>query len=539
MQSPETPPVLADAADVLSDQLRVHLTRLSKLLKPHAAELDRHFCRRIRARHYDRKQLKALSEITPGAAGRIIAARQPLSNFFEQVEYSGRRLAKLNVPPADIIQALREYDQVLDPLLSQQFPDEYENFRWAREQLHFCVVLTLNNAFYQVREAETQAFYDLFRAELQAKCLEELLELFLQTLKRTCNAKVGLLRLLNDEIGPARLKKLSIPRYIQAGGRDEQLILEPGWRGRFKSYWSIPLTSKGRVGGLIQFGFPTQYHWLPRELQLLDAAAERCLLAAEKARLIEDLAAREEQVRQLAEHMLQVEEEERRRICRELHDEAGQSMLLIRLQLEMIEKSLPPDLKEIRGKLSETRDVTEHTIVEIRRVIAALSPAVLEQLGLPAALRQLVIRFRRVYPGRVRLHLPSRLGLVSREAAIILYRLVQECCHNIAKHSAAANVNISLRSTDQILELSVEDDGAGFDVETALEKRNSFGLAGMMERVALLGGTFKVQSKPGQGTSIYIELPINSKKVPLLQEAAIGWGHQILVPRSRNGRVTQ
>src|SRR6202023_3495334 len=114
-------------------------------------------------------------------------------------------------------------------------------------------------------------------------------------------------------------------------------------------------------------------------------------------------AAREEQVRQLAEHMLHVEEIERRRISRELHDEAGQSLLCIRLQMEMLEQT------EWIRKLREARDLTERTILEMRRLIAALSPAVLEQLGLGAALRQLVNRFRRLHPIRVRLLL-SRLG---------------------------------------------------------------------------------------------------------------------------------
>src|SRR6516164_720765 len=112
---------------------------------------------------------------------------------------------------------------------------------------------------------------------------------------------------------------------------------------------------------------------------------------------MEDLALREEQVRQLAEHMLHVEEIERRRISRELHDEAGQSLLCIRLQLELLEQSLPGEQSEQITKLREARDLTEHTILEMRRLIAALSPAVLEQLGLGAALRQLVNRFQRLH----------------------------------------------------------------------------------------------------------------------------------------------
>ena len=91
----------------------------------------------------------------------------------------------------------------------------------------------------------------------------------------------------------------------------------------------------------MQFGFSKTYEWLPREQELLAAAAERCLMAAEKQRLMEDLAQREEQVRRLAEHMLHVEEMERRRISRELHDEAGQSLLCIRLQMELMEQALP------------------------------------------------------------------------------------------------------------------------------------------------------------------------------------------------------
>src|SRR5581483_1925495 len=122
-------------------------------------------------------------------------------------------------------------------------------------------------------------------------------------------------------------------------------------------------------------------------------------------RLMENLAAREEQVRQLAEHMLHVEEMERRRISRELHDEAGQSLLCIRLQMELLEGAIPPVHAEWIGKLREARDLTEHTILEMRRLVAALSPAVREQQRVGAGLRQMVNRFRRLHPIRVKLQL--------------------------------------------------------------------------------------------------------------------------------------
>ena len=165
-------------------------------------------------------------------------------------------------------------------------------------------------------------------------------------------------------------------------------------------------------------------------------------------------------------------------------------------------------------ELREARDLTERTILEMRRLIAALSPAVLEQLGLGAALRQLVNRFQRLQTCRVKLQL-SKMGVVPQQLEVISYRLVQECFNNIGKHSSATNVNISLASADGRLRLIVEDNGVGFNVQEAFAKRESFGLSGMRERVALLGGEFAVESRmegSKKGTKISIELPIAKQR---------------------------
>ena len=514
-------PGLADAADVLSDQLREHLTRLAELIEPHAETLERRFMRLLRNRKLDAKQRSALAAITPGAAARILSDGAAPSRFFEQVEYNGRRLAKLNLPPNAIVGALEDYDRLLTPLLRGLIPEEHANLKWVREQLHFCVILTLNNAYYQVRESETQAFYELFRVELESSTFEELVQRFLETLVSFCRADEGRLFLVDDitqawvaraSVGgreslsisnsPSMRKGLARPRYIAGESIKDGLVLDPAWRRKFASCWSVPLATRGRIAGVIQFGFTRSYEWLPREQELLSAAAERCLLSAEKARLMEDLAAREEQVRQLAEHMLHVEEVERRRISRELHDEAGQSLLCIRLQMEMMERAVLPEQDELRSKLKELLGQTDHTILEIRRLIAALSPAVLESLGLGAALRQLVKRFRRLHPCRVRLQL-TRLGGLPKKTETIVYRLLQECCNNIAKHSRASTVNISVVSADGRLKLNVEDNGVGFDVNEAISRRDSFGLSGIRERVAVLGGRCEVTSRHqgnGDGT---------------------------------------
>lgn len=527
--------MLADAADVLSDQLRMHLRRLAVLLHPHAQAIESGFERELKRLRLGARERVALAAITPGAVARALGEGQAPAAFFEQVEYHGRRLAKLNLPPSQIIAALEAYDRLLTPLLRKLIPEEYANFQWVREQLHFCVILTLNNAYYQVREAETQAFYELFRVELESRNLDELMHRFLATLAHFCRADAAhlflveptrkiwqhkaSLKLTGTGNGVGQTAKAEVLADWQASGRllreleaprcwswsrgqgngAVRGLIDAGWARCFESCWSIPLMAGSHLAGVMQFGFRKPYEWLPREQELLTAAAERCLMAAEKARLVEDLARQEEQVRQLAEHMLHVEEAERRRISRELHDEAGQSLLCVRLQLEMIEQTLPRD-SEARRRLGEVREQTERTILEIRRLIAALSPAVLEQLGLGAALRQLVSRLRRVHPAKVKLHL-SRLQNLPKKLEIIVYRLVQECCNNIAKHSGASHVNISATTADGVLRLQVEDDGVGFLVEEALEKRNSFGLAGIRERVALLGGRFHIESYPDTDTA--------------------------------------
>jgi signal transduction histidine kinase len=185
--------------------------------------------------------------------------------------------------------------------------------------------------------------------------------------------------------------------------------------------------------------------------------------------------------------------------------------------MEMIEQSMPPDAAEWRERLAEARDITETTILHMRRLIADLSPAVLEQLGLAAGLRQLVNRFRQTCSCRVKLYI-GKLPKLAPDFQIVVYRLAQECLKNISQHSAAKNVNISVSSTDRVLRLRVEDDGVGFNVQEGLSRKQCFGLLGMRERVALLGGSCHIRTTPqngdsklraqNSGTDIDIQLPI-------------------------------
>lgn len=517
-----TSPVLADAAHVLTDQLLGQLEKLARALSGQLERLEKQYLTKLEQANHDAKQRRALAFITLGAALQFVEGKgeRPLFAFLEQVEYNGRRLAKLNLHPSLVMKALAEYDHLLEAALGASA----SRFRWAREQIHFCVVLTLNNSYFHVREAETTAHSELFHIEIESRSLKDLLGGSMGVLASYCRSDVAEVYLF-DEANERWMPQMNATPPVPVAKTRKQLaqpfcaitgapsssaaakaqrlnaaVLDASWHGRYETCWSMPLINGRRLAGVMQFGFERPYEWLPREQDLLALVAERCLLGAEKVKLMQDLAESEEQVRQLASRMLQVEEVERRRISRELHDETGQSMLCIRLQLEMAEKILedartPAEVLLATTKIKEVREMTESTILEIRRLIAALSPAVLEQLGLAPGLRQLASRFQRAHGAQIYLR-TGRLGPVPKQTESIVYRLVQECINNIGKHSNAENVNISVQSADQLLQLSVEDDGVGFCVEEAFNKRDSYGLAGLRERVALLGGECIVESRP-------------------------------------------
>jgi len=348
---------------------------------------------------------------------------------------------------------------------------------------------------------EAQTFYEIFQDQLQSLNVQELMGHVLDTLMRTFRAQAGVI-LLRER----RAKKLEAKawkgldaelaaEFNTTGGRgmagriaksgesmvvvdvrNEPLIRNAAIRKAFRSVWGVPLTVRGEVRGVLQLGFSQEYHCLPCEMTLLEAVAERCALAIDKAKLLE-----------------------------ELHDEVGQSMQVIRLYLEMIRASLPEEARDVAERLVETQSLTEQTIEEMRRLIAALSPNVLEDLGLPASIRQFVSNFRRTFSGDVDLQM-SGLDHLPKSTQIMVYRLVQECFSNIIKHSHANQVGLRVGRRNGRIHLKVEDDGVGFDLSKPSRNRESFGLSGMRERVALLGGDIDIDSALGKGARVVVAI---------------------------------
>jgi len=211
---------------------------------------------------------------------------------------------------------------------------------------------------------------------------------------------------------------------------------------------------------------------------------------------------------EVSRQLLKGEEEERRRISRELHDETGQALMVLRFHLEMLAGDAPT--KEQQTRAQESLELLDHTIEGLRRIIARLSPRVLEELGLLTAIRRQAEQTSNQIKMRARLDMPEKLAPMEHEIEVALYRSVQEALHNVAKHSQASTFIVRLQTTGEKVTLEIEDDGVGLLTRSPHER--GFGLTGMRERAAALGGTMTVHSRRGKGTHIRIVLPCTSSE---------------------------
>jgi signal transduction histidine kinase len=257
--------------------------------------------------------------------------------------------------------------------------------------------------------------------------------------------------------------------------------------------------------GVLMIGFAKPYEWLPTERELLRAIADRSALAIDRARINDALREREMRIAELSAHVLRVQEQERRRISRELHDETGQELMVIRLYLDMLETSV--QARSSRLKIRETLEVVDRTIEGIRRIISRLSPLLLEELGLIAAIRKEVKDLGRNTGVKARVTVPEAIARMAPETEAALYRVVQEALHNVAQHAQARNVDVQMWQQNGELHLLIEDDGIGIQGKISSARGRSFGLAGIRERIGMLGGEVRISSTRGKGTRIEVMVP--------------------------------
>ena len=202
------------------------------------------------------------------------------------------------------------------------------------------------------------------------------------------------------------------------------------------------------------------------------------------------------------------QEEERKRIARELHDSTSQSLTSLLVGLRTLE-SVVPDSDQVQSQISDLRQVVSNTLEEVHVISRQLRPSVLDDLGLEAAIiryaNELQVRYDMVID-LIILGINDRLpgGLETT-----VYRIVQEALTNVARHAQATTASVLIENRNDILRIIVEDNGIGFDPETAKLKRQSLGLQGIRERASLFNGKMVIESAQGRGSSLFVEIPIS------------------------------
>lgn len=225
---------------------------------------------------------------------------------------------------------------------------------------------------------------------------------------------------------------------------------------------------------------------------------------------------REQQERQLLlQHVITAQEDERKRVARELHDETGQALTGLLMSLEAVEQNLTPETPAaLRAQLNRTRGLTEESLRDLRRIIRDLRPTALDDLGLIPAIRWYAENHLEPLGIAVRVAAAHWNGRLDPPVETVLFRMAQEAVNNIARHATARKVTITLEGDERGCHVRVEDDGQGFDPGAARSADESgWGLVGMRERANLIHGQVRVESAPGAGTRVFIEVPCKEATV--------------------------
>ncbi|RME85108.1 MAG: HAMP domain-containing protein [Caldilineae bacterium] len=290
-------------------------------------------------------------------------------------------------------------------------------------------------------------------------------------------------------------------RRAQQEGRPE---------ARFDQHLSVPLVSHDRPLGVLNLAILEDQTVTPEQVELAGAIGRQVGVAVDaelqRQRLMAELEQREALRGQLLERVLAAQEEERRRIARELHDEAGQALTSLMVGLRLLEKEVEQP-ETLLARLSDLKRMTDGVLEDLHRLAMDLRPASLDHLGLVAALRQYVELYSRQHGLAVQFETVGLDGeRLPTEVEIALYRIVQEALTNVVRHAHATRADVLLERHGDRLVAIVEDDGAGFDPEAAVQN-GRLGLFGMRERAEMLGGTLAIESAPGAGTTVFVEIP--------------------------------
>ena len=268
------------------------------------------------------------------------------------------------------------------------------------------------------------------------------------------------------------------------------------------------ITFKGKGVGFFGLDIPSPRVLTQPEVHLLGSLGNFLGGAVENTKLMKTIRDHQQELRRLTEKLFQSQEEERRRIARELHDEAGQALVAIKLSLDRLEEHLNFGSEHLHEEVGEIRKMIVRTSSEIRRLSYHLHPTLLSDLGLEPALNLYFKEVKNHSGLDIDFHMVGFDRRLDGDMETVFYRFSQEALTNTLKHSKARRFRLSIIKSYPNIIFLAEDDGVGFDGQIVRNNHRSLGLLGMRERTSLLGGTFQLRSKPAEGTRIRIEIPL-------------------------------
>jgi len=259
----------------------------------------------------------------------------------------------------------------------------------------------------------------------------------------------------------------------------------------------VPMQLRNETIGLIVAGdkLVPDRRFSSEDLRLAETFASRASVAVDQARRIQ---------RDAFRRVVRAQEDERRRLARELHDETGQALTSILLGLKGLEEL--DDMTVLGEAVAALRERVVATLQDVRRLAVELRPAALDDFGLEAALERLTVGFAEQTGMKVELESRLHDARLPEEVETVLYRTVQEALTNIVKHAEAGRISIVIAQKGRSVGAVIEDDGRGFDPERDVD--GGIGLIGMRERIALLDGSVTIESAPGKGTTLAVEVPV-------------------------------
>ena len=275
------------------------------------------------------------------------------------------------------------------------------------------------------------------------------------------------------------------------------------------SAYCFPLRSGFNVYGAMLFAHPDPGYFTKERCGLLDIIGRQAVIAVQNARLYQDLVEEKER-------MIEVQEEARKKLARDLHDGPTQSVAAMAMRINLARRIMSKDVNEATKELVKIEDLAHRTTKEIRHMLFTLRPLILESQGLNAALQAMAEKMRETFSQNVIINIDDDcLNDMEMGKQGVIFYIIEEAANNARKHANAPHIWVRLRPFEkEVALLEVEDDGLGFDVEAvnkSYDKRGSLGMINLRERTELVNGLLNIDSAPGKGTRVQVYIPLSEE----------------------------